>query len=169
MRKTRRLAFNPEYAVELEQEITPEAKRWIAAQARAFLAATAKDPPHPLFRLVRGLRRGAALGLRWADADLDAGCLRVRQTMLKIGPDVVKGRPKSKAGERVVWLDKATTGLLKTHREDQYWQRLTAGETWTDHDLTFCKDDGQPLKPDADSRRFKVLAERAGLEPIRLH
>ena len=38
VRKTRRLAFNPVYAVELEPEVTPEARRWSASQARAFLA-----------------------------------------------------------------------------------------------------------------------------------
>ncbi|HEX2317400.1 MAG TPA: site-specific integrase [Streptosporangiaceae bacterium] len=91
-----------------------------------------------------------------------------RGAMLKIGGEVTTGRPKSKAGERTVWLDQPTTDLLKAHREQQYWQRLTAGEAWQDHDLLFCKDDGQPLKPDAVSRRFKVLARRAGLEPIRL-
>src|SRR5258705_383133 len=83
--------------------------------ARKFLAGTAGDPLHPAYRLVllRGLRRGEALGLRWADADLDAGFLRIRQTSLKIGGEVVTGRPKSKAGERVIWLDQQTTDLLK--------------------------------------------------------
>lgn len=44
MKKTRRLSFNPVYAVELEPEITPEAKRWRAAQAREFLTFTRDDP-----------------------------------------------------------------------------------------------------------------------------
>ncbi|HEX9515281.1 MAG TPA: tyrosine-type recombinase/integrase [Streptosporangiaceae bacterium] len=171
VRKTRRLAFNPAYAVELEQEITPEATRWSAAQARKFLAATAGDPLHPAYRLVllRGLRRGEALGLRWADADLDAGFLRIRQTSLKIGGEVVTGRPKSKAGERVIWLDQQTTDLLKAHHDAQVLQALEADTAWQDHDLLFCKEDGQPLKPDAVSRHFKVLARKAGLPPIKLH
>jgi hypothetical protein len=40
VRKTRWLAFNPVYAVELEPEVTPEAWRWSASEARAFLAFT---------------------------------------------------------------------------------------------------------------------------------
>jgi hypothetical protein len=69
VRKTRRLAFNPVYAVELEPEVTPEARRWSASEARAFLAFTKDDPLGPLFRIVllRGARRGEAAGLRWAD------------------------------------------------------------------------------------------------------
>ncbi len=95
------------------------------------------DRLHLAYRLVllRGMRRGEALGVRWADTDLDAGCLRVRQTMLKIGGDVVKGRPKSRAGERIVWLDQATTDLLKAHRRAQLAARLRAGQSWQDHDL----------------------------------
>ena len=50
----------PVYAVELEPEETPEAERWSAAEASRFLAATADDPLHLLFRIavLRGARRG---------------------------------------------------------------------------------------------------------------
>jgi hypothetical protein len=60
VRKTQRLAFNPVYAVELEPEVTPEARRWSASEARAFLAFTKDDPLGPLFRIVllRSSRRG---------------------------------------------------------------------------------------------------------------
>jgi integrase len=89
--------------------------------------------------------------------------------MLKIGADVVEGRPKSKAGERVVWLDKTTTDLLRAHRKAQLAARLRAGGAWQDNDLLFCGDLGMPLQPDAVSRRFKVLATAAGLPAIKLH
>jgi hypothetical protein len=81
VRKTRRLAFNPAYAVELEPEITPEAQRWTAAQAREFLAASVADPLYLLFRIVvlRGARRAEAVGFRWSAADLDAGYLKVER------------------------------------------------------------------------------------------
>jgi len=118
--------------------------------------------------LLRGFRRGE-LGLRWSDADLDAGCIQIRRTSLKIGGEVVEGRPKTRAGERTVWLDQATTDLLKAHREAQYWEQLTAGEAWQDNGLVFCGEHGETLKPDAVSRHFKVLARRAGLPPIKLH
>ena len=52
VRKTRRLTFNPVYAVELEPEITPETQRWSATQARAFLTDSARDPLYLLFRIV---------------------------------------------------------------------------------------------------------------------
>jgi len=87
MRRTRRLAFNPVYAVELPPEITPEAQRWSASQARAFMNSSQGDPMHLLFRIVLlfGPRRGEAIGLRWSGADLDAGYLKVDHTVLLIG------------------------------------------------------------------------------------
>jgi integrase len=172
VRKTRRLAFNPVYAVELEPEVTPEAKRWSASQARAFLAASAGDPLHPLFRIIllRGARRGEAIGLRWSGADLDAGFLSVQRPILLIGADMhTEERAKSRAGDRKIWLDGETARLLREHRKAQLAARLRAGEAWQDHDLVFCQDDGSPWRPDYVLRRFKRIASEAGLPPIKLH
>jgi len=171
VRQTRRLAFNPVYAVELEPEITPEAQRWSAPEARQFLAACAGDPLHPLFRIVllRGARRGEAVGLRWSGTDLDAGYVRVERPVLLVGADVIEGRPKSQAGERLIWLDAETVRLLREHRTAQLRARMKAGTAWQGNDLIFCQDDGTPWKPDHVSRRFKVIARATGLPVIKLH
>jgi integrase len=171
LRRTHRLSFNPVYAVELAPEVTPEARRWSAAQARAFLAATAGDPLGLLFRIVllRGARRGEAVGLRWADSDLDAGYVRVRRPIVLIGGDVVESAPKTPTGDRLIWLDARTVRLLREHRKAQLGARLRAGEAWHDNDLMFCKDDGTPYRPDYVTRRFKALAAQAGLPVIKLH
>lgn len=171
VRKTRRLAFNPVYAVELEPEVTPEARRWSASQARAFLAFTKDDPLGPLFRIVllRGARRGEAVGLRWADADLDAGYVRVRRPIVLVRGVVTESTPKTKTGDRLIWLDAETIRILKEHRTAQLKARLKAGESWQDNDLIFCQGDGTPSKPDAVTRRFQRLAALADLPVIKLH
>jgi integrase len=171
MRRTRRLAFNPVYAVELPPEVTPEAQRWTAEQARAFLAASQGDPMHLLFRIVLlfGPRRGEAIGLRWSGADLDAGYLKVDHTVLLIGADVTASTPKTRAGERIIWLDDETAGLLKAHRKAQLADRLRAGEAWQENDLIFSQPDGSPYRPDHVTRRFQSIARDAGLPVIKLH
>jgi len=83
--------------------------------------------------------------------------------------EVVEGRPKSRAGERKIWLDAETVRLLREHRTAQLRARMKAGEAWQDNDLLFCQDDGAPWKPDHVSRRFKVIARTAGLPVIKLH
>ena len=54
-----------------------------------------------------GLRQGEALGLRWADVDLDQGVLHVRQAIGRIkGRGLVLGPVKSKSGVRTITLPK---------------------------------------------------------------
>ncbi len=170
-RRAHKIPFNPVHAVELEPEVTPEAERWSAAEARQFIAASAADPLGLMFRviLLRGERRGEAVGFRWSGADLDAGYLTVEKTVLELGGHVVDGSPKTRASARMVWLDDETIALLREHRRAQVADRLRAGEAWQDNDLIFCRADGSPWPPDYVSRRFKRLARAAGLRPIKLH
>jgi integrase len=172
MRVTRRLSFNPVYAVELEPEVTPEAQRWTAEQAAAFLAASSGDPLGLLFRVVllAGPRRGEAIGLRWSGADLDAGFLRAQRTVLMGSGELYEDAPKTRAGERLIWLDDVTAGLLREHRTAQRRARMQAlPGTWQDNDLIFCQPDGTPWRPDHVTRRFQAIAREAGLPVIRLH
>lgn len=169
------IVFNPVYAIELEPEETPEADRWSAAEARRFLAASADDPLHLLFRLVllRGLRRGEVVGLRWSGADLDAGYLTVERPILQLGGEIIESRPKSTAGimagKRRAWLDATSNTMVKAHRKAQLTMRLRASTAWQENDLIFCREDGSPWPPDQVSRRFKAIAAAAGLRVIKLH
>ena len=165
------IPFNPVYAVELEPEETPEAARWSAREAARFLVSSAGDPLGLMFRIVvlRGVRRGEAVGFRWSGADLDAGYVTVDRPVLQIGGEVIEGRPKTKAGERKIWLDAGTIALLKAHRRAQLAARLRASTAWQDNDLIFCREDGSPWPPDSVSRRFKALAAAAGVPVIKLH
>ena len=144
-------AFNPVYAVELE----PEGQRWSPAEAARFLAATAADPLGLMFRLVvlRGFRRGEAAGQRWAGAHLDDGYLTVDRTILQIGGMVAGGNPKSKAGERRIWLGSGTVALLEAHRRALLADQLRASSAWADNDLIFC------------ARGRIAMAARSGLPP----
>lgn len=165
------ITFNPIFAVELPEEITPEAERWTAAEAARFLAAAGSDPLGLMFRLVvlRGARRGEAVGLRWSGADLDAGYILVERPVLQLGGEIVESRPKSRAGERRIYLDARSVALLKAHRKAQVAARLRASTAWLDNDLIFCREDGSPWPPDSVSRRFKAIAAEAGLPVIKLH
>ncbi|MGH3274328.1 MAG: hypothetical protein ACRDNZ_08395, partial [Streptosporangiaceae bacterium] len=85
--------FNPVYAVELEPEETPEGQRWTAAEAARFLAWCDDKPLGLMFRTVvlRGARRGEAVGFRWASSDLEAGYLGVVRPVLQLGGEVIEG------------------------------------------------------------------------------
>jgi integrase len=169
--KQRKITFSPCAGVELDPEAHTEARRWTPEQAAMFLNATAADPLGLMFRIavLRGCRRGELWGLRWAGADQDAGVLVIDKTILELDGHLVEGKPKTRAGERRVYLDAETGRLLREHRKAQLAARLRAGVDWQDHDLVFCRYDGTPWRPSYVSRRFAALAQAAGVPVIKLH
>jgi hypothetical protein len=58
----------------------------------------------------------------------------VEKPVLLVGADVIEGRPKCRAGERLIWLDAETIRLLREHRKAQFRQRMAMGEARQDSD-----------------------------------
>lgn len=148
-------------------------KVWSAAQLRSFLEATSDDRNGALWRLLAttGCRRGEALGLRWADVDIDAGRLSFAQTLIEVegAPGFVFGTPKTAAGQRTVSIDALTVAALRSQRARQSQERLLVGAGWRDHDLVFCRPDGSPLQPKVISNIFGRAAKRHGLPHLSVH
>ncbi|MFE9192003.1 tyrosine-type recombinase/integrase [Micromonospora sp. NPDC007208] len=152
----------------------PTVAVWTAAQLAAFLDYVRDDNLYPLWWLValRGLRRGEAAGLRWADVDLHEGQLAVVRQRTTAGYDVIEGPPKSAASRRTVALDQHTVQVLRQHRNsqrDRRTRRISAGKVCHDGGYVFTGPDGLPLHPGYLTQRLRLLVDRAGLPPIRLH
>jgi integrase len=166
------IPYNPALHVELERVRYAERPVWEAHHVAHFLDAIKDDPLMPMLHLItyRGLRRGEAIGLRWADVDLDDGHLRVRQQIVQLGHRTLVGPPKSDRSVRTVTLDVATVAVLRLQRRRQAAQRLTAGPDWEDTGLVFTRPDGRALDPGYVTKRFVALAHATGNLPgIRLH
>ena len=170
-KKARTITFNPIYAVELEPAEHTAPLTWSPEQVGHFLAFQADDRLIWLWRLalLRGFRRGELCGMADTDFDDGEGCITVNAALLEIGGRLVWGKPKSRAGERVVDLDDSTTAAGKAHRARRKRERLRAGSAWTDSRLMFTTELGDPLRPDWVSARFKDLAAEAGLPVIKFH
>jgi integrase len=170
-KRAHRIPFNPVFFVELEAEIRNAPLVWEPDQVVRFLAHAANDRLAFLWRLalLRGFRRGELCGMADCDMDAGAGTITVNAALLELGGKLVWGKPKSRAGERVVALDATTVVLGKAHRARRKREKLAAGEAWQEHGLMFCREDGTPLRPEHVSRRFNALAKDAGLPVIKLH
>jgi len=170
-----RLARNPADAADPPRGTSsgsPDMVTWTAGELARFLdGARTTDRYWAAYLLLAttGMRRGEALGLRWADLDLTAGRATIRQTVVTVNHEVHFGTPKTAKGRRSVSLDAVTIAGLREHRRAQAAERLLMGAGWRDHDLVFAKVDGSPLHPERFSREFTRRLARLGLPPIRLH
>ncbi|MFC6017243.1 tyrosine recombinase XerC [Plantactinospora solaniradicis] len=163
--------FNPCDGVEMPGEYRDPELTWDPEQVGTFLEGTTDDPLHDLYRLVllHGPRRGEAVGARWAGYDHPTRILRVIRPLVQVGGRLVESRPKSRAGERVLFLDEGTSDGIRSLRPQQARNRLLLGEAYEDNDLIWCREDGTPYSPEYVSRHFKDLARGLGLPVIKLH
>ena len=157
--------------VRLPTAHSPEVQPWSAAELARFLDHASADRLGTLFEVVAacGLRRGEALGLRWADVDLDSRVLHVRQTVTDVGGVLVFGAPKTAASEATVPLTDRATGAILERQLQRDTERERWGEAYADSGLVFAREDGAVLRPEWVTKRFRQLAEAAGLRRIRLH
>ena len=77
--------------------------------------------------------------------------------------------PKTKRGDRVLYLDAETVAMLRRQQDTQNLERTAWGPAWNEAGLVFTREDGSPLRPEYATRHFQALAEDAGLPVIRLH
>ncbi len=116
-----------------------------------------------------GMRRGEALGLRWADLDLETGTASVQQTVITVEHEPVIGSPKTAKNRRHRAARPGHHRHVAGASQTQAAERLVMGAGFTDRGLVFCRVDGGILHPERYSRSFNSRSRQLGLSRIRLH
>jgi integrase len=148
---------------------------WSKDDWRAFLKAARTDTLAPLwfFLAVEGMRRGEALGIRWADVNWERGTVHIAQTVVPDrndkGKALIQPRAKTAAGARTVRLTADTLAILEAHRDRQRFIRQAAGDAWHDHDLIIFTSTGTPVNPNNVTRSYDRLVILSGVPRIRVH
>lgn len=143
---------------------------WSGAEARCFLSVAEQHRLYALFYLLlaTGLRRGEVLGLTWADVRDDA-IVVARSVSTRTGV-VIESRPKSHAGQRVVWIDEITRGVLREHAQRQRCELVGFG--LRDDEIperVFTNERGRTLDESNLSKTWHRLQDLAGVPRATLH
>ncbi|MEU3981430.1 tyrosine-type recombinase/integrase [Streptomyces sp. NPDC026672] len=171
-----------------EEEVEPYTVEEVQRLLRA--ADERRNAARWAVALSLGLRQGEALGLKWADVDLDRGVLMVRRSRRrpryahgcgdtcgrKAGycPQRQRTNPetadtKSRAGRRAVGLPAQLVDLLRVHRARQDAERAAVGADWTDEGWLFATPTGRGTSPRTDYDDWKELLDDAKVRDGRLH
>ncbi|MEO8625616.1 MAG: site-specific integrase [Candidatus Limnocylindrales bacterium] len=144
-----------------------------APQVRTLLDATAEHEYGPVYAVLvsTGLRLGEALGLRWADIDLERGTLTVRHSLAldATGKAYELAAPKTKKSRRTLPLPTTARAALMRQRGRQDQQQAAAGAAWRNGDgLVFTDAVGRHADPSRVSVLFQRARASAGLPEARL-
>ncbi len=112
-----------------------------------------------------GLRLGELLALRWEDADLERGALKVRRTITHAKGGWRIGETKSGRG-RKVRLTRPAAAALVAHRRRQLEERMRLAGVWEEEGLVFPNGFGGTINPsNLRNRRSDASRSARGSPP----
>ncbi len=121
-----------------------------------------------LLALATGMRRGELLGLRWADVDLDAGVVGVRDTIEESTAGVERGKTKTDAAVRQIRVPDSAVAFLHEHKERQDDLRK-AISTYVDNGLVFARSDGAERRPSSVTAAFARVCRDLKIPDVHFH
>lgn len=167
------VSVNATKGIRLPRDISDPVRVWSGDQVRAFLDATTHTRYATLWRVLfaTGLRRGEALGLTWADADIDRATITVRRSLQSHSRSgsYHYGPPKTPRSRRTISIDPGTVCALLEWRANQAAEFRVRGRCVTDETAIFTNADGNPMLPSVVSDAWRAAVKRTGFPRMRLH
>jgi integrase len=122
-----------------------------------------------LIALATGMRRGEVLALRWRNADLDRGDLRVVESLEQTKAGLRFKAPKSEKA-RAITLPAFAIEELRRLKREQAEELLRLGVRQGGDTLLFARADGEPMPPRSLTHEFAKVAGRVKDVPrVRFH
>lgn len=165
------LSRNVARLVQLRVTDDRKVRSFTRAEALRFLKTAENARLYALWAvaLSMGLRRGEALGLQWADVDLDGGRITIRRALHRVDGELKLENVKTEGSVAVLPLPRPLVPILANHRRRQLEERLAAGSAWRDTGLVFTTPHGGAIEPRNVNRMFHRLCEKADVPQLRVH
>jgi integrase len=110
--------------------------------------------------LYTGMRRGEISGLTWDSIDFEKNIIRVKQSRLNVGAEIVVKKPKSESSERKINIVPELRAVLLKERENQQNNRALLKSEYQDEGFVICSKDGRAIRPNYLSEMFKFWFNR---------
>ena len=174
-----RYSYNPVNwrKLKLRKTTNPERKPLDARQLRLLLlASTDIDDRGGDVRWAAGIwlagllgmRRGEILGLCWCDIDFERSELQIRQQRAG-GSESLFSPPKTPQSQRTIPIGPQLKALLTGLWKNQQAERRMRGETWKEHGLVLCHEDGRPPMVGMLAKQLDLLSDKLGILHINPH
>lgn len=148
-----------------------ETETWTADEVDRFLEATANHRWAVAFRVsvLYGLRRSEMLALKWKNLDVDAGTLKIDESLVATRTGAEWSNAKNERSRRTIPIDEETMRAFARRRAEQAAERLVAGEEWEDNDLIVATRVGRLVLPRSYDRALERFVENAELPRLTSH
>jgi len=148
-----------------------ETETWTADEVHRFLEATASHRWAVAFRVsvLYGLRRSEMLALKWKNLDVDAGTLKIDESIVATRTGASWSNAKNERSRRTVPIDEDTMRAFVRRRAEQAAERLVAGEDWEDNHLIVSTCVGRLVLPRSYDRALERFVESAELPRLTSH
>lgn len=156
---------------------------WENVEAKNFLGVAKELGPQAAafytLALETGWRKAELCGLKWENADLEAGTIKLMDQLTKTGNKPEWGPLKS-GKPRTIDLSPETVAFLKKHKAHQSETKLANRKHYHDHGLIFAKEWehmqkkydtlGDPLQMNnLGQREYAKIIKAAGVRRIKFH
>jgi integrase len=121
-----------------------------------------------LFMLLTGTRRGEALGLTWANVNLDGKVpsIRIEHSVGNVEGKATITRPKTKSSRRVIYLCAEGAQVI---RERLAIFEASYGFASKPSDFVFTNMSGSMIQPDHLKRHMDAICKQAQVPRVRIH
>ncbi len=157
--------------VDVPRPVRPERRFLTPAEAVHFVNGLKGErwEAYWVASLSLGLRSGEVRGLRWSDVDLEKSEIRIRQTIVRAGGQVIVQEPKSHTSRRTLVVPRMLAERLREHRRRQVEERLAAGPRWRESGLVFTTSVGTAIDASNALHDLHRILEKLGLPRMRAH
>jgi len=158
------ITYNPAASVTMPRLERKEMKTLSRDDINKLIASEMDEPLLPciIFIIFTGLRRGEALGLRWADIDLAAGAIHIVQSLTRAAKGFALSDPKTLTSKRMIPLPQTALDILAQ-------QRAKSSAADNPQNLVFAYPDGTPYSPDSLRKILTRILTKLDIPTIRVH